>query len=168
MEIVTFGYGSNMLFAKMLVNVPSTVKICNGFITGYQFKFNKRSNKDGSGKGNITYTGNDSDIVWGVILKISSKDEKALDEEEGLGKGYSKINIPVNSEGGIIDATCYIAEPAAIDDLLRPYDWYRDMVVKGAIDNNLPTGYIRFLQAFDFVKDPRERRRNEKYAIING
>lgn len=167
MPILSFGYGSNMLLRKVQVNVPSAIKLSNAFLPGFRFAFNKKS-KDGSGKGNLIETKNPDDKVWGIVIQIADDEKKALDKEEGLGKGYNEKNIIVTPDREQpIEVLAYIADPTHVQDDLWPYDWYRDMVVLGAIENNISQRYISFLKQFPFTIDPDQRRRMEKYSIIN-
>ena len=43
-------------------------------------------------------------------------------------------------------AFTYHANPARIDAALRPFDWYKDYVVRGAREHGLPADYIRELE----------------------
>lgn len=165
--MLIFGYGSNMLLQKLKVNVPSARKIANAYLGGYVFSFNKVSKKDGSAKGNITWTGNAEKVVWGVVFEISERDKAALDREEGLGNGYNEITVSViTDKKETMEVLVYIADKSAIQQNLLPFDWYRDMVVTGAETNGLPESYIEDLKNFAFIKDNDETRRNLKYKII--
>lgn len=104
----------------------------------------------------------------GIIIQIADNEKEALDKEEGLGKGYNERNIIVTVENkGPIEVYSYIADPAHVQDDLWPYDWYRDMVVVGAIENNTAIECISFLNKFPFTIDPDQSRRLSKYSIIN-
>ena len=41
----------------------------------------------------------------------------------------------------------YEADDWAIDDSLRPYTWYKDFVVDGAKEHDLPEAYIKKLES---------------------
>ena len=155
-----------MLLRKLNVNVPSAVKITNGFLPGYRFDFNKVS-KDGSGKGNIVKTSMATDKVCGVIYEINVADKKALDKEEGLGKGYNEERLIITTdEYNQVECFAYVADKSATKEHLSPYDWYRDMVVIGAIENSIESSYIAFLKVFPYAVDPDHERRKKKYFII--
>lgn len=166
MSILTFGYGSNMLLRKVQLNVPSAIKFSNACLSGYRFAFNKVS-KDGSGKGNIIQTKNLNDVVYGIIIQIADVEKKTLDKEEGLGKGYNEEKIMVAQDNGQrIEVVTYIADTTHVQEDLWPFDWYRDMVLNGAIENKIPASYIDFLKQFPFTIDPDQKRRLKKYSII--
>lgn len=155
------------MFSKRLKadnRAPSASTVDIGYVENRRLTFDKVSN-DGSGKCDIEFTGYQADRVYGVIFKILSTEADNLDKAEGLGKGYEKINnIEVITHNGIITAISYIAtkkKPA-----LRPYDWYKSFVVKGAIEHGLPTKYIEGLKTFESITDPNIKRRAENEALI--
>jgi gamma-glutamylcyclotransferase len=165
----TFGYGSNMLLNKLRINVPSANPITVAHLPCYKFAFNKESRRDGSAKGNIMYTGANNDVVWGVIFEIAANEKQNLDREEGLGHGYNEEIIEVLDEtNNPLQAQIYIADISAINNVLLPFDWYRDFVIFGARQHNLPVDYIQFLESLRYTVDSDINRREEKYAILGG
>ena len=112
-----FAYGSNMNINRLKERVPSAIKVCNASVEGYKFSFNKRSNVDGSAKGNIHETDDAADKVWGVVFEIAETDKSGLDEVEGLGKGYNEQQIDLcDDKGNVVRAQVYIADTRAIDN----------------------------------------------------
>jgi gamma-glutamylcyclotransferase len=148
-----FAYGSNMLSKRLKSHdrSPSATAIDIGYVENRRLTFDKVS-KDGSGKCDIESTCCQTDRVYGVIYEIPSIEKANLDKAEGLGKGYQEINIQVVTSKGIITAISYFAtkkEPS-----LRPYHWYKLLVVTGAIEHGLPTDYIEWLKTFESIPDP--------------
>jgi gamma-glutamylcyclotransferase (GGCT)/AIG2-like uncharacterized protein YtfP len=161
-----FAYGSNMNIGRLRKRVPSATKVCNASLDSYSFAFNKKS-KDGSVKGNIVQTNNVDDKVWGVVFEIDEKEKEKLDDAEGLGKGYNETMIDVlDTDGQLINAQVYIADSAAIDDTLHPYDWYKEYVVSGAKENVLPEGYISKLESSQAIEDLDKERRKRHFDAI--
>jgi hypothetical protein len=81
---------------------------------GYELRFNKKSDIDGSGKCSI----NSSDgIVYFAVFEIAIAEKQTLDQCEGLGKGYGEMAIRDPKFGNCL---AYIANPAVIDETLRP------------------------------------------------
>lgn len=165
-----FCYGSNMSSKRLKTEdrCPGAKFLCTAFIEQYVFKFNKKSTLGiGSGKGNIIFTGNSADIVWGIIFEIPEKEEKALDEAEGLGKGgYEKQSITVKNKNEDIDVIVYIAiNSDYVDDTEKPFDWYKNHCIKGAIEFDLSTDYVKFLESFESKKDKNTKRSEEEYSI---
>lgn len=164
-----FAYGSNMNINRLKERVPSATKICNASIEGYKFSFNKRSNVDGSAKGNIQSTNSNDDKVWGVIFEIDEADKSGLDEVEGLGKGYNEQEIDLlDDKGNGIRAQVYIADTASINNEALPFDWYKAFVVTGAEQNELPAYYTEKLKNTNAKVDKNVERSEKQQAILKG
>lgn len=164
---VYFAYGSNMLSRRLRASkrAPSAVTIDIGFVQGRRLTFDKVS-QDGSGKCDIEFTKNPNDRAYGVLFKISSTEKPNLDEVEGLGKGYEEQKICVITKNGESVAVTYVAttkEPA-----LRPYHWYKALVVAGAKEHGLPNDYVEWLRTFESQADPNTKRRAENEALLFG
>ena len=143
-----FAYGSNMNANRLKQRVPSAIKICNASLQGYKFSYNKRSN-EGSGKGNIQETNIDGDTVVGVVFKINEMEKPALNAVEGLRSGYNQTVADLLGENGeTFQAEVYIADVSAVDNNLMPYDWYKEFVVTGAEQNDLPAEYIQNISLY--------------------
>lgn len=163
-----FAYGSNMNVNRLKQRVPSAVKVCNASLPGYKFAFNKRSN-DGSGKGNIQQTNVDGDTVAGVVFEINEAEKPALDAVEGLGSGYNQAVVDLLDENGkTFQAQVYIADENAVDDNLMPYDWYKEFVVTGAEQNDLPAEYVQNIRNIAFTADADVERKQRQSAILKG
>lgn len=159
-----FAYGSNMFTAKMRRAAPSAEMRAIGHLRGYVLRFNKHSQDDGSGKGNIASTGNPEDVVWGVIFEIDDQDRSALDRSEG---GYNRITTEVLTADGQLSVVTYVARPDRMDNSLRPYTWYKEFVVRGAEQHGLPDGYIAQLTAIDAAADPDAARDGHNRCILD-
>ncbi|MBC6489671.1 gamma-glutamylcyclotransferase family protein [Flavihumibacter stibioxidans] len=167
--MLIFAYGSNMNLNRLTQRVPSAVKVCNVFLPGYKLVCNKVSKKDGSAKANIVKTDNLGELVWGVLFYINSNEKPLLDKAEGLGMGYNEDTLTFSDEtNNPYVAQVYIADSKTIDNNLLPFDWYKDFIVSGAIQNKLPVEYISQLKSMGFVHDHDEKRRTENYAILSG
>ncbi len=77
-----FAYGSNMSIARLRERVPSAVSFGCHALKEHDLRFHK-SSKDGSGKCNAFFTGNDDDTILGVLFEIKSSEMSALDRAEG-------------------------------------------------------------------------------------
>lgn len=166
-----FCYGSNMSSRRLRTEdrCPHAEFNCVAFARGYLFKFNKKSTLGGgSGKGNIIYTGNSEDVVWGVVFDVTSAEEAILDVAEGLGNGYNKIDITVHANNFEKIVKTYISnEERFLDDEELPFDWYMDHCVRGAKEFNLPNEYVEFLNSFQFKTDTNLKRRMEQVKIYD-
>lgn len=163
-----FAYGSNMNINRLRKRVPSAIRLFNASLPGYRFLFNKQSN-DGSGKGNIQPSINPLNIVWGVIFEIEETEKPSLDIAEGLGQGYCEGVIDLVDENDrFVQAQVYMADANAINNELLPYDWYKEFVVTGAEQNQLPAEYIEFLKNFRCNVDLDEQRKLRELNILKG
>ncbi|MBN8718623.1 MAG: gamma-glutamylcyclotransferase [Sediminibacterium magnilacihabitans] len=164
--MLIFAYGSNMNLKRLVQRVPSAMKVANAFLPGYKLVCNKVS-KDGSTKANIIKTNISDNLVWGVLFTIDNTEKSLLDKAEGLGLGYNEDTLTFFDEtNNPYAAQIYIADSKAIDDGLFPYDWYKEFIVSGAIQNKLPTEYISQLQSIICIRDPDEERRTKNYSIL--
>jgi hypothetical protein len=161
-----FAYGSNLLKARLCEQAPSALVRAVGYLPGYSVRYNKRS-KDGSGKCNLVRT-NENDRVYGVVYDFLDQEKPSLDKHEGLGRGYHTEEIRVITEDGETGAYTYVGDDSAVDDSLKPYSWYKELVVEGARRHSLPTKYIEQLQCVDAVKDPDLEREERNRRLLGG
>lgn len=165
-----FAYGSNMLTRRLrdARRAPSAVAEGTGYVSGHRLTFDKvsRGKRQSSGKCDMEATGNAADRIHGVLFSISKADEKSLDREEGLDRGYRKDTIDVVTETGIRQAVVYIATQK--DPSSHPYHWYKEFVVRGAEEHGLPDVYIERIRAVQSQADPDAKRRAENEAILAG
>jgi gamma-glutamylcyclotransferase len=163
-RLCTFAYGSNMLTARLRGRVLSATPVGIGRLSGHLLKWDKRSS-DGSGKCDAEATGRKEDFVWGVLFELNSNEKAALDRAEGLGQGYEERQIEVISDRGPVQAFAYIATTK--DPSLRPYDWYKALVVAGAREHGLPEEYVQLLDRIGSVQDPDRARAAKNAKLIS-
>ena len=155
-----FAYGSNMLTERLRAadRCPSAVPISVGSLRGYTLQFWKVS-KDGSGKATIVPRGTAAPRVIGVLFEIDECEKGDLDKAEGVGKGYEVLNdvaMRLESDEQVLART-YVGSKLNHDS--RPYDWYRALVIAGAIQHGLPSSWIATLEATEFIRDLNPKRR---------
>ncbi|NTH16648.1 RES domain-containing protein [Agrobacterium rhizogenes] len=165
--IVYFAYGSNMQTLRLRFRTPGSKVIGIATLVGHELHFHK-SSKDGSAKCDAFWTGSPADLVVGVLYNIPVAQKAALDKAEGLGHGYDEATITVlTGEGRPVDAVTYLASDGAIDDKLKPYQWYKDFVESGAREHDLPDAYVqRYIADVAAVPDPDESRDKARRAEI--
>ena len=156
---IYFAYGSNMFTKRLNASdrSPEARFICSGHIHGHALKFHKRG-ADGSGKANAIRTENQDDIVYGALFEIGGANKSQLAKAEGVGKGYQECGVNVILPDKRITAISFIADPDAIQDDLKPFDWYLDLVIAGAREHKLPANYIEQLEKVESIKDMDEGR----------
>ena len=160
-----FAYGSNMLTRRLKADerAPSAEFVDTGYTSRRRLTFDKRS-RDGSGKCDAEETGNETDRVYGVIFEIKCAHKPALDRAEGCGKGYKLKTVEVITKQRTVLAQTYIATIKG--RALRPYHWYKALVVAGAVEHDLPNCYVEWLRVFESKEDPDPKRRAENEALL--
>jgi hypothetical protein len=162
-SFVCFAYGSNMLTARIRERCASVQTLGVVELRGYELRWHKRS-KDGSGKCDIVQTALPGASVFGVLYEIAVSEKAALDEAEGLGFGYDEAEIEVFRGADRLRAKAYVA--TTIDPTLKPYFWYRALVIAGAREHGLPANYVAQLQAVPVDQDPDRKCHDKNMALI--
>jgi len=164
-KLLYFAYGSNMLSRRLLARVPSATAVGVGYTSDRRLTFDKVST-DGSGKCDIAPTQSPTDRVYGVLFEIPSAEKTRLDDAEGLGKGYREERVDIVTSFGTRQALAYVA--TAKEPTLRPYHWYKALVVAGATEHRLPDPYIEWLRTIESKQDLNPNRRAENEAQLFG
>jgi hypothetical protein len=148
--------------------MPSAEPLGVATLPGYALRFHKRSKKDGSAKCDAFATLDEDAAVVGVLFKFDPAERGKLDAAEGAGKGYdARVVTVVNHDGRRRKVLSYFASPDAIDASLKPYTWYKDHVMAGAKEHNLPPNYIaQYIDAVEAVEDPDKERDKKERATI--
>jgi len=164
-KVICFAYGSNMFSARMCHpdRVPSARPVGIGYITGHRLTFDKAS-RDSSGKCDAEETGDASDRVYGVRYSTDKSEKPRLDDAEGLGSGYKEKPVKVVTATGVVPAVMYYA--TSKDASLKPYHWYKALVVAGAVEHGLPFPYVELLRTVDSVQDADATRRAEHERLL--
>jgi len=158
-----FSYGSNMSIKRLVDRVPSARKIDAGILEKHELKFHKVG-KDGSAKCDACETGNPEHKVYGVAFDISEQEKRDLDRKEGLGYGYDQKDVKIIlNNGDTVEAFTYYA--TKIDPALKPFDWYKEHVLRGARENKLPIEYIRNIEMIEHMDDSDTKRRDDELSI---
>jgi hypothetical protein len=144
-----------MLTGRIRKRCPSAAALGMAELHGHELQWHKRS-RDGSGKCDVVQSNDGMAVVYGVLYEISVGEKLALDQTEGLGNGYEKKYAEVAFKDAPRMASIYHATD--IDPSLKPYTWYKSLVVAGAKEHNLPESYIERLVATDALEDPDQER----------
>jgi hypothetical protein len=151
-KLLYFSYGSNMSLPRIRQRVSNAQAVSVARLYQHRLRFHKRS-LDGSAKCGIEHTRNPDDSVYGVVFHLLANEKPLLDSYEGLGNGYEEKTVAVflpNDE--VLKATTYYA--THIDASLRPYHWYKEHVLRGAREHDLPGHYIDTIESVSSVADP--------------
>lgn len=158
-----FAYGSNMSLKRLQHRVPSAVSLGTYSLSKHQLVFHKHG-RDDSAKCDAHYTGDIADTVRGRLYEIDEIEKSSLDRAEGLGAGYSEKVISVfDAQGLAVKAITYWA--TAINKKLKPFTWYKQHVLIGALEANLPEEYVDAIKAVPAIEDCDSVREIQELSI---
>ena len=152
-------YGSNLHPLRLAQRLPKSRFAGTAAIAGLRLRFHKRS-KDQSGKCNIV-AGDGSIHV--AVYEMDGQEKAELHQIEGVGNGYSVAEIEVPGFG---ECFTYIATASFIDDRLRPYSWYKELVLAGCDALGLPIDYIARIREVTTIDDPDSARHANNMEIV--
>lgn len=134
-----------MASARLLRRCPSAQPLCMATLADYEMTF-EMLGLDSSAKCGIYPAQNST--VYGALFKIHRDDLPALDAAESKGIAYDSQWIAVSSQQEeTLQALTYI--PLSRNHDLAPKCWYKEHVLRGAQEFNLPDGYIKGIKAID-------------------
>ena len=162
-----FAYGSNLHPMRLMERVPSANLVGVIELSEHSLTFHKKSD-DGSSKCNLLQTGVETDFVHGAIYEVEPEHKSELDRFEGKGYGYIDNQIKLQHQGQEYTCFTYIAQQSHIVDNLKPYHWYKRLVVLGARYLQCPDSYVLSIDSVESVEDPDEERRRGMDALIGG
>lgn len=157
-----FAYGSNLLSARLKARTPTARAAGRAVLPRFALRWHKIG-ADATGKCDVVFTNRPGDFVHGVAYLIRRADLKHLDRVEELGTGYYACKVPIQLGGRRRLARTYRAIPT--DPGLKPLDWYKRFVVKGAREHGLPDEYIARLARTTAMTDSDRSRRMRNLRI---
>jgi hypothetical protein len=152
-------YGSNLHPQRLRERIKSATLRGTSFLHKYTLQFHKRG-QDQSAKCGFSDCGKGMHVA---IYEVDDNDRKVLDAIEGAGKGYDVDDIGVPGFGKCFT---YVAARTHVDDLLRPFDWYREMVLLGCLHHAFPAPYCERIAALPVIEDPDPDRRDKNWRTV--
>jgi hypothetical protein len=151
-----FAYGSNMLAPRIERRCPSARMIGRASAAGYRLVWDK-AGRDGSGKAGMIP--DPESLVEGVLYEIAADERRNLDVfEDAVGDdpGYRPAEDFAfdAAAGGKVRALAYLPVAARRRPGLLPYDWYKALVVAGAVQHAFPADYVAQLESVAAISDP--------------
>lgn len=152
-------YGSNLHPQRLRERIRSATLRGTGFLRKYTLQFHKRG-QDNSAKCGFSDCGEGLHVA---VYEMNAADRSVLDGIEGVGKGYDvdEVNVP-----GIGKCFTYVASRTHIDGILRPFDWYREMVLLGCLRHAFPAHYCERIAALPVIEDPDPVRRERNWRTV--
>jgi hypothetical protein len=144
--------------------VPSAKFVTTAVLLYHELNFHKKS-LDGSAKCDAFETKSDINSVHGVVYRLANSRKRVLDRIEGAGYKGKTVEL-ITSSGVIFLAYTYYA--IHIDRTYKPYHWYKQHVLTGALEYGLPKPYVDKLKIIDSIEDPNPLRHATELAIYKG
>ena len=160
-----FAYGSNLHPARLEQRIGESKVTSVAYLRNATTRFNKIG-LDGSGKCNLELMESSDDTVVGVIYRITKQQRQILDDWESQACGYKVIEVEPHANGNPLAAFTYVAIGESVNDAILPFDWYKALVLVGALYHGFPAHYVGRLQQQESVSDPDVRRAAENADLV--
>ena len=158
-----FAYGSNLASARLLQRIPAASLDCVATLAGHRLCWRKNDSGQ-SGKCDIEITGEAQHLVYGVIYHMTRAEQLELDRYECSDFGYERRIIEVlGPRDEIHEAFTYFA--LDIDHLQQPFHWYKEHVLRGALEHDFPLHYIDAIRATPSIDDHDSDRHHRELSI---
>ncbi|MEQ9069772.1 MAG: gamma-glutamylcyclotransferase family protein [Gimesia chilikensis] len=153
-----FAYGSNLHPARLEARIGRCQFQGIALLEQADLRFHKVG-VDASGKCDITIDDTSAGGVWGAVYQITTEQKTELDRFESLGQGYEIREVDVlTHEQSLIRVFTYQAMAAFVDPALQPFDWYHELVLRGARFHGFPAEYLARLKLIERLTDSNAER----------
>ncbi|ESO09758.1 hypothetical protein HELRODRAFT_186293 [Helobdella robusta] len=161
-----FAFGSNLLRQRMELNKYSYLKFSTiAKLNDFKLDFGWNSKTwNGAVATIIPCCGSH---VWGVVWTMDVDDINILNEQEGVSSGvYEPFSVDVATPNDeIIQCRSYrlLKEKLESD---KPSKSYLDVIIKGALQHNLPRDYVQWLKHRESNGLQASKSAMEKFACL--
>lgn len=139
-----YAYGSNLLTERIRINNPSAKKIAVAKLDGWRLDFNLYG-KSWHGAA-ATIIPDDDSHIWGVVWELDKSDMPNLDKQE---YGYDSLTVSAYGHDGTkYECRSYVVNLPLQGDR-RPSTIYKNVIIKGAVEHELPEDYIAQLKKIE-------------------
>ncbi|MEM7564553.1 MAG: gamma-glutamylcyclotransferase family protein [Pseudomonadota bacterium] len=158
-----FAFGSNLSSRRLLQRLPQARVHCVATLSHHRLCWRK-NDQGQSGKCDIEQTSDPDHLVYGVVYQMTVEEQLELDKYESAGYGYERKEVEVlNLEGEPIPTFTYYA--LDILDGQPPFHWYKEHVLRGAIEHDFPQHYIETIRA-TVSKDDHDSDRIAREVVL--
>jgi gamma-glutamylcyclotransferase (GGCT)/AIG2-like uncharacterized protein YtfP len=158
-------YGSNLHPARLSARASSARFVATGFCASRRLAFHKAGD-DGTAKCDAPSAENGATRLYGALYELNPSDNHRLDRIEGLGGGYQKAVLSVVTPSGPRDAFAYLAQSHFIASHLKPFHWYKQLVLEGAKYCHFPESYLAAISAVESIPDPQPDRAAANLGVL--
>lgn len=159
-RIVYFAFGANVHPGWLRRRVPGAELLGTGTLPGHRLAFRKRG-RDGAGRSDACP--DPAARLPGVLYALDAADFGSLG---AAGAGYRAAEVAIETAAGARRAVCWRADPAEVEEGLRPWDWYVALIRAGALLLGLPGEHVRWLESVPVAADPDRERVALARAVI--
>lgn len=152
-------YGSNLHPERLKERVPSARLCGSSLIEGWGLRFHKRG-RDGSSKCDMVPT---AETLYLAVYEIDPGEKPYLDKIESLGEGYREKEIHLPHYGNCF---LYIAQGSHIEPGLKPFWWYKELVLLGCLHHGFPSNYVETIQQVPHVEDHDNTRHERCMSLV--
>ncbi len=146
-----FAYGSNMCRQRLEARIGACGVAVSAYLDGYRLCFQKRG-KDGSGKCDFSLSAELTSRLYGVVYELELAQINQLDAFEGAG--YRRVELQLNTIEGPLLACAYQGVDEWLEPGLKPYAWYKALVLQGAREHDLPDTQVEQILKAESMADP--------------
>lgn len=165
-SIIYLAYGSNLHPARLRERIGEVQLLDVVRLPGWRLTFDKRG-ADGSAKANLRPVAGGDALAWAAAYALDTRQLPTLDRFEGCGRGYETVQLEVPVADRTAECLVYLAPSHWISVDMRPYDWYRDLIVAGARFHRLPDEYIESIVATATIRDPDAKRATDRFRLLS-
>jgi hypothetical protein len=163
MTLNYFAFGSNLASRRLRQRIPQASVHCVAILKQHLLCWRK-NDRGQSGKCDIDFTGDPEHLVYGVIYRMTRSEKEQLDIVEGAGFGYDHKTIEVIAlHGEVIEAFTYYA--LDIDHDQQPFHWYKEHVLRGALEHDFPPHYVEHIRSTASIDDHDPERHHRELSI---
>jgi hypothetical protein len=152
-ELHYFAYGSDMNNEQMLARGAKPKVVGAAKLPDHQLAFFDYSAVwDGAEETVVPAPGHD---VWGVVYELSPYDRERRDVAQdarldGSGAYFHSPAKVTDLEGKVYNVLLYKKDKQGIPE--KPSQEYLNFIVQGAVDHQLPSGYVKELSGMESTK----------------
>ncbi|MGI9257460.1 MAG: gamma-glutamylcyclotransferase family protein [Gammaproteobacteria bacterium] len=153
-------YGSNLHPVRLGRRLPAATLLGKGVVSDRTLRFHKRG-KDGSAKCDIAIGQGEVHVA---VYRIDPREKARLDRIEGKGIGYIAESLNVPNYG---ECFTYVATDTHVDESLKPFSWYQELVLVGSEYLQFPRRYVDWIASQQSMVDPNAERHAEQMRIVH-
>ena len=139
MTRLLFAYGSNLAASEMRAWCPEARFAGVARLPDHRLALTRRSIRWGGGAVDIVPAGGEE--VWGALYEVADGALDRLDEKEGQGWAYRRVEVVVECDGRRVAADAYEVIAKEPQDVPATAE-YTALLVDAARERGLPAAYV--------------------------